>query len=98
MNHTSSQRSAFDDLFNERDAANLKIRAKLMDRLIAYIEDNQLSQKEAASVFDVGQPRISYLVNGRISKFTIDSLVNMCSAAQISVDLQFDGSHAGHDA
>jgi predicted XRE-type DNA-binding protein len=98
MTKATNQHSVFDDLFNERDSANLKIRAKLMDRLIDYIEDNQLSQKEAATIFDVGQPRISYLVNGRISKFTIDALVNMCSAAEISIDLQFDGSHAGHDA
>jgi predicted XRE-type DNA-binding protein len=89
--------SVFDAIASPDRAANLKIRAKLMDRLIEYIEDNDLSQTEAGEVFGVGQPRISYLTNGRISKFTIDALINMCNAAGIEVDVSFDGAHAGHD-
>ena len=37
------------------------------------------------------------LVNGRISKFTIDYLINMCSHAGIEVDISFGGAHAGSE-
>ncbi len=39
--------------------------------------DQGLSQKKAAEVFGVPQPRISDLTRGKINKFTIDKLVNM---------------------
>ena len=89
--------SIFDDLGRSRgEAANLKIRAKFMDRLIAYVEDEALTQQEAAERFGVSQSRVSYLLNGRISQFTIDALANMCSNAGIDVDVSFDGAYAGH--
>jgi predicted XRE-type DNA-binding protein len=56
---------------------NLKIRSELMISLRKYIEDEGLSQKKAAEVFGVHQPRISDLMRGKINKFTIDMLVNM---------------------
>ena len=58
-------------------AENLKIRSKLMHELTSYIDREELSQKEAAVVFGVNQPRISDLVRGKIERFTIDMLVNM---------------------
>jgi len=89
--------NVFDELFNRDEATNLKIRAKLMDQLIEYVDEHGLTQGEAAEAFNAAQPRISYLVNGKISKFSIDALVNMCSAAGIDVDVSIDGARAGHD-
>ena len=71
----------------------MKIRAKLMDRLIDYIEEHELTQQEAAERFGVRQPRVSYLLNGKISKFTIDALINMCSHAGLEVDVTFDEAY-----
>ena len=51
-----------------------------------------MTQEQAAGRFDVGQPRVSYLMNGRISKFTIDALLNMCTAAGIEVQVSFPGA------
>ena len=88
--------SIFDDrdLFGPDRGANLKVRARLMDRLNAYVEEEGLTQEQAAGRFDVGQPRVSYLMNGRISKFTIDALLNMCTAAGIEVQVSFPGAGA----
>ena len=58
-------------------AQNLKIRADLMNTLRDFIADEGLSQKKAAALFGVHQPRISDLTRGKINKFTIDMLVNM---------------------
>jgi predicted XRE-type DNA-binding protein len=62
---------------NPAMAQNLKIRADLMNTLRDFIADEGLSQKKAAEVFGVHQPRISDLTRGKINKFTIDMLVNM---------------------
>ena len=62
---------------NPAMAQNLRIRSELMIALRQYIEDTGISQKAAADVFGVHQPRISDLMRGKIDKFTIDKLVNM---------------------
>ncbi len=87
--------SIFDELFDAQEAANLKIRSKLMTRLALYMDEHELTQQQAAERFDVGQPRVSQLVNGQIGKFTIDALVNMCHAVGINVAIDFDDAYAG---
>lgn len=88
--------SIFDDrdLFGPDRAANLKVRSKLMNRLVAYVQEEERSQEDAAERLGVGQPRVSYLMNGRISKFSIDALLNMCTAAGIEVEVRFPGATA----
>ena len=61
------------------EAANLKLRSQLMDVLEAYISRERITQEEASRRFGVPRSRVSELVNGRISKFTIDKLVNMAA-------------------
>ena len=61
------------------EAANLKLRSQLMDALEAYIGRENITQEEASRRFGVPRSRVSELVNGRISKFSIDKLVNMAA-------------------
>ena len=61
------------------EAANLKLRSHLMDILEAYIGREGITQGEASRRFGVPRSRVSELVNGRISKFSIDKLVNMAA-------------------
>jgi len=87
------KKSKFKNVFkaledDETLAENLKIRAELMHALRNYIEGNELTQTEAAEIFDVNQPRVSDLVNGKIDKFTIDMLITMLSSAGIHVDVK----------
>jgi predicted XRE-type DNA-binding protein len=53
-------------------AENLKIRSRLMSALSRHIDDQGLTQKQAAELFEVTQPRISDLMRGKIERFTID--------------------------
>ena len=52
-------------------------KAKLAHKINAILSKRNLSQSEAAQLIGVHQPRISDLVNGKISKFTLDNLVHM---------------------
>ena len=44
-----------------------------MDELTKWINENHLKQGEAAAILQVTRPRVSDVVNKKISKFTIDA-------------------------
>lgn len=102
----SERKSTFDgpydspfDFHNDPDrAGNLKVRSKLMNLIADYIERRGFTQTDAAEHFGVSQGRVSELLNGRISKFTIDYLINMCSRADMEVEIRLNTSHADFDA
>ena len=74
------------------EAANLKLRSQLMDALESYIGHEEITQTEAAMRFGVPRSRVSELVNGRISKFTIDKLVNLASRVGIRTRITVERS------
>ena len=55
------------------------LKAQLMGELAKWIKENQLKQAEAAEILMVSRPRVSDVVNNKVGKFTIDTLVNMLS-------------------
>ena len=61
-------------------AANLRARAELMRQIAAVIEANGWKQSEAAIHCGVTQPRINDLLRGRVSRFSLDALVNIDTA------------------
>ena len=68
--------NVFRDLgFSEADSANLMLRSRLIIAIRQTIEENKWTQAQAAKALRVPQPRVSELMNGRISRFTIDKLV-----------------------
>ena len=68
-------------------ADNLRIRSELMIQLRGIIEQEHLTQEEAARRLGVTQPRISDLVRGKIERFTIDMLVNMLTRVGLYVEI-----------
>ena len=61
------------------EATNLRLRSELMDKITALIQENSWPQLEAARRCSVTQPRINELLRGRISRFSLDALVNIAS-------------------
>jgi predicted XRE-type DNA-binding protein len=74
------------------EAANLRVRSDLMRKLAAIVEENQWTQMEAANRCGVTQPRINDLLRGRISRFSIDALVNIAAALGQQVYVELDGA------
>jgi predicted XRE-type DNA-binding protein len=62
------------------EAANLRLRSALMRQIAEIVESNGWTQAEAAERCGVTQPRINDLLRGRISRFSLDALVNIASA------------------
>jgi predicted XRE-type DNA-binding protein len=83
--------SVFDDLgFDKEEAANLKIRAALINAIEEQLEKKGLTQIQASDLLGVSQPRISNLKRGKIHLFTIDMLINMLSKLGKPVRLIID--------
>lgn len=73
---------------NPAQAENLKIRSTIMSALKAHIDRKGWSQAEAAEHMGVTQPRVSDLTRGKITLFSLDTLVNMATAAGLRVKVQ----------
>ncbi len=76
---TPSGKSVFQDLFPPAEAANLLIRAQLMQELSGILKQRYATQEDAAAVLDVSQARISDLYRGKIGRFTVDMLISLLS-------------------
>lgn len=87
---TTERHASVWDAIEETPAAaeNLRIRSALMTELVAYIQRSGMTQAQAARQFGVTQPRISDLTRGKIDLFSIDTLVNMVTAAGLHLDLR----------
>ncbi len=81
---TSSQ--TFDSVFDAiaatpAEAANLRARSDLAREITHIVKDNkEWTQEQAAQVCGISQPRLNDLLKGRISRFSLDALVNIASA------------------
>lgn len=71
-------------------AANLRARSELMRQIAQLVEDGGWTQVEAAERCGVTQPRLNDLLRGRVSRFSIDALVNIATALgrTVRVELQ----------
>jgi len=75
---TKSKGNVFVDLgFEPAEAAVLQMRATLMGDLRVYIEQNQLTQAEAAKRLGIAQSRVSDLVRGKWEKFSLEMLITL---------------------
>jgi predicted XRE-type DNA-binding protein len=86
---TKSSGNVFADLgFSPAESCNLRLRSQMMTALRKFIEKEGLTQADAAKRLKVSQPRISDLTRGKVSRFSLDSLVNMLADAGLDVDFR----------
>lgn len=71
------------------EAANLRARADLMRQITAIVKESGWTQAEAARQCGITQPRMNDLLRGRISRFSLDALVNIATAIgrRVRVDI-----------
>ncbi|NET54668.1 MAG: XRE family transcriptional regulator [Symploca sp. SIO2E6] len=83
------EENVFKDLgFEVEEAINLKVRADLMLDLRSHIQERGWTQKEAADFLGETQPRISNLMNGEISRFSVDKLINLLGKVGMDVKVE----------
>jgi len=74
------------------EAANMAARAELMAQIAVLIEKNNWTQAQTAEQAGVTQPRINDLLRGRVSRFSLDALVNIASSLGQRVHVHIDAA------
>ena len=81
MSDTEEYKNVWDALADTpEEGANLRLRSELMNEVSSFIEDRHWTQSEAAARCGITQPRTADLLRGRISKFSLDALVNIAAS------------------
>jgi predicted XRE-type DNA-binding protein len=93
MSKTESYSTVWDAIADTPEqAANLRARAELMMKIAAIVKRQGWTQAEAASRCGVTQPRINDLLRGRVSRFSLDALVNICTALGCRVRMEVEAA------
>ena len=72
------------------EAENMKLRSSLVIAISEAVSAWQVTQTDAAKRLGVTQPRLNDLLRGRVSRFSLDALVNSATAlgCRVRVDLE----------
>lgn len=90
---TKGSGDVFSDLgFSPSESRNLRLRSQMMTALRKFIEKEGLTQADAANCPKVSQPRISDLTRGKISRFSLDALVDLLSDAGLEDEFRIKSS------
>jgi len=89
MEHGSG--NVFKDIgFDDDEAASLLARAQLMSKLRDLIEASGLSQREAAKMLGVKQPRIAEIMGMKTQCFSADLLLKYLARLGTKVTFKFE--------
>jgi predicted XRE-type DNA-binding protein len=93
MSKIESYASVWDAIADTPEqAANLRARAELMQKIAAIVKESGWTQLEAADRCGVTQPRMNDLLRGRVSRFSLDALVNIATAMGRRVHLEIESA------
>ncbi len=77
---------------------SLRIRTELMLALRRHIQQQQWTLEEAAHIFHQSSPRMQNLINGEISRFSIEDLIQLLTRAGLTVNMSIQSSSASTDS
>jgi predicted XRE-type DNA-binding protein len=81
------QRNVFDDLgFSSEESAALTMKAELHSKIIRCSKN--YTQSQLQQILDESQPRISDLLRGKISKFSLETLVTYADALHLRPEIK----------
>ncbi|EKV00804.1 putative small protein [Leptolyngbya sp. PCC 7375] len=66
---------------------SLRIRTELMLVLRLYIQERHWTLDEAAQAFRQSSPRMQNLINGEISRFSVEDLIQLLTRAGLTVQM-----------
>ena len=82
--------NVFKDIgYSDADAANLLARAELMLKVRDIIQENGWSQREAAKILGVGQPRVAEIMSFNTKYFSVDLLLKYLAKLGTKVSFRF---------
>lgn len=87
------KRKSFDNVWDAleatpAEAANMTMRSNLIIAIEARVREWKVTQAEAAERLGITQPRLNDLLRGKIINFSLDTLINLATAAGLKVRLE----------
>lgn len=83
----SSCGNVFEDL-GLPDSENLLIKAKLAGQISDIISQQNLTQIEAAKLLEIDQPKVSALLRGKLSGFSVERLFRFLNALGSNIEIR----------
>lgn len=81
------ERNVFDDLgFSHEEAAALNMKSRLYSKVVECARN--YSQRQLQEILREHQPRISDLLRGKMSKFSLETLVNYAEALHMQPEIK----------
>ncbi len=78
-----------DDLgFSRSEASALKVKAAIVEAILAEIDVRGFTQRELVDILDEYQPNVSNLMNGRISKISIEKLLHFADRLRMQSSIE----------
>jgi predicted XRE-type DNA-binding protein len=78
--------NVIDDLgFSPEEAAAVKLKASLHAEILRVVEKQKLKPRDLEKILDQPQPRVSELLNGKISKMSAEKLVGYLSRLGVEI-------------
>ena len=63
------------------------LKARVATKILDFIEENSLTQKDAGTLLGIAQGRVSDLKRGQFDKFSVEKLLTFLNALDRDVDL-----------
>jgi predicted XRE-type DNA-binding protein len=70
------------------NAEELLIKAELVRQISNLVEARNMTQVEAAKILGIDQPKVSALLNGKLSGFSVDRLFRFLNALGSDVEIR----------
>lgn len=82
-------KNVFNDLgFSPEESEDLRMRVKLIDGILQIVKAHGYSQKELQTILKQPQSEISYLLNGKISRFSSEKLLKFLNKLDAKVTVE----------
>ena len=94
--HTRSSCNVFADL-ELPDADERMLKAQLAVQIRRFIEEKGWTQTEAAEAVGLDQPKVSYLLRGRLAGFSVDRLLSILNRLGHSVEVRISAEEYDPD-
>ena len=83
-------KSAFEELGFE-NFEELESKSRLMVLIVSELKRRKLTQAAAGKLLGLDQPNVSALVNEKISRFSVEKLMNFASKLGFMVSIRIEG-------
>jgi len=78
--------NVFEDI-GTRHPERVLVRAQVMSRITEIIKERGLTQKKAAKLLGIPQSKVSCLMNGKLSMFSLEHLFELLNALDRNVEI-----------